>query len=384
MRSRAETGLIVLSLLASVLAGCKPENKFVAPPAAEIAVAPPLKQNFTPFIELTGNTAPFNVVDLVARVEGFLTAINYKDGSPAKKGDVLFEIDPTTYEAKVKQAEAELASAKAQLEQAQAEFTRQETLLRQNVSAQNTYDQAKAKRDSAAANVQNQDANLTIAKTNLGYTKVAAPFDSVTTRHLISVGEVVGSGTNTKLATSVQLDPMYVTFNVSEQDVLQIRANLKERRITLDDINKVPLDIGLMTEEGFPHKGHLNYVAPEVDTTTGTVLMRGLFENPNRDLLPGFFVRVHLPLGLAEKDSLLVPDQVITEDQAGKYLLVVNKDDTVEQRRITTGPLLPGSLRVIDKGLAADDRVVISTNGRAIPGRKVVPKPTTIAAPAAK
>lgn len=378
-------GLIAFSLLAAAtLAGCKPENKFVAPPAPEIAVAPPLKQKVTPFIELTGNTAPFNIVDLVARVSGFLVAINYQDGSPAKKGDVLFEIDPSTYEAQVKQADAELASAKAQLENAQAEFNRQETLLRQNVSAQNTFDMAKAKRDSAAANVQNQDANLTIAKINLGYTKVAAPFDSVTTRHLISIGEVVGSSVNTKLATSVQLDPIYVTFNVSEQDVLNIRANLKDRRITLEEINKVPLEIGLMTEEGFPHKGHLNYVAPEIDPNTGTVLMRGLFENPTRALLPGFFVRVRLPLGLGEKEALLVPDPVIGEDQAGRYLLVVNKDDTVEQRRVTTGMLLPGSLRVIDKGLNADDRVVISTNGRAIPGRKVVPKPTAIAAPAAK
>jgi multidrug efflux system membrane fusion protein len=384
MPSRVGVSLIGLSLLAATLAGCKPENKFVAPPPAEIAVASPLKQSVLPFLELTGNTAPFNVVDLVARVEGFLTAINYKDGSAAKKGDVLFEIDPTMYDAKVKQAEAELASAKAQLEQAQAEFTRQETLLRQNVSAQNTYDQAKAKRDSAAANVQNQDANLTIAKTNLGYTKVTAPFDSVVTRHLISVGEVVGSSTNTKLASAVQLDPIYVTFNVSEQDVLKIRANLRERKITLEQISSVPLDIGLMTEEGYPHKGHLDYVAPEIDTTTGTILMRGLFTNPDRGLLPGFFVRVRLPLGLAAQESLVVPDRVLGEDQAGKYLLVVGKDDTVEQRRVTAGVLLPGSLRVIDKGLTADDRVVVSTNGRAIPGRKVTPKPTTIAAPAAK
>jgi RND family efflux transporter MFP subunit len=384
MRSRAYTGLIALSLLTATLAGCKPENKFIAPPTPEVAVAPPLSRKFTPFIELTGNTQAFNNVDLVARVEGFLTAINYKDGSTAKKGDVLFEIDPSTYQAQVQQAEAQVAAAKAQLVQSTAEFNRQETLLRQNVSAQNTFDIAKAKRDSDAANLQNQEANLAIAKINLGYTRVMAPFDGVTTRHLISVGEVVGNGVNTKLATSVQLDPMYVMFNVSEQDVLNIRANLKNRRITLEEINKVPLDIGLMTEEGFPHKGHLNYVSPDVDPTTGTIQLRGLFDNPNRDLLPGFFVRVRMPLGLGERDALVVPDQVIAEDQAGKYLLVVNKDDTVEQRRITTGQLLTGNLRVIDKGLAADDRVVISTNGRAIPGRKIVPKPTTIAAPAAK
>ena len=175
------------------LAGCKPENKFVAPPPSEVSVAKPLQQNVRPFIELTGNTAAFNTVDLVARVEGFLDSIDYKDGAFVKKGDLLFQIEPITYDAKVKQAEAELASAKAQLVQAQAEFVRQETLLRQNVSAQNTYDQAKAKRDSAQANVENNQANLVIAQTNLGYTKVAAPFDGIVTHHLVSVGELVGA-----------------------------------------------------------------------------------------------------------------------------------------------------------------------------------------------
>src|SRR5436190_1822893 len=153
MLRRCDVGLSALLLLAASLGGCKPENKFVAPPPVEIPVAPPLRQTVAPFLELSGNTQAFNTVDLVARVEGFLTEINYKDGTPARKGDILFRIDPTIYQAKVKQAEAELASAKAQLDQAQAEFVRQETLLRQSVSAQITYDLAKARRDTSAANV---------------------------------------------------------------------------------------------------------------------------------------------------------------------------------------------------------------------------------------
>ena len=215
-----------------------------------------------------------------------------------KKGDLLFLIEQTMYQAKVKEAEAELDSAKAQLLNAEAEFTRQETLLRQNVTAQNTYDQAKAKRDSARANVENQEGNLAIAQTNLGYTRVAAPFDGVVTKHLVSVGELVGNGVATKLATIVQLDPIYVEFNMSEQDVLKIRDNLK-RRLTVEELSKIPLDIGLMNEEGFPHKGFLNYVSPEIDPQTGTILVRGLFNNPNRDLLPGFFARIRVPTALA-------------------------------------------------------------------------------------
>ena len=382
-KSRAPALFLVAGLTLSV-AACKPDNKFVAPPPAEVSVALPLQQSVVPYIEQTGNTQAVNTVDLVARVEGFLTKVEYKDGQFAKKGDPLFKIDPTTYDAKVKQADAELASAKALLLQAEAEFKRQETLLRQNVSAQNTYDQAKAKRDSNQANVENQSANLIIAQANLDYTGVVAPFDGIVTKRLVSVGELVGATSPTKLATIVQLDPIYVTFNLSEQDVLNIRQNLANRRITLEELSKIPLEIGLMTEEGYPHKGHLEYVSPNVDAATGTILVRGVFDNPSRALLPGFLVRVRVPIGLEAKSMLVVPDRVLAEDQTGRYLMVVNKDNVVEQRRVKTGQLLVGNLRAIESGLTAEDRVVISTNGRAIPGAKVAPKQTTIQAPAAK
>lgn len=364
--------------LAALLAGCKPENKFQPPPPAEVSVGVPVKQEVAPFEVLTGNTVAFATVDLVARVEGFLTSQNYVDGSEMKKDDQLFGIEQTMYKAKVKEAEAQLDGAKASLAQAEAEFTRQETLLRQNVSAQATYDTAKAKRDNARANVENAEGNLTIAQTNLGYTTVTAPFDGIVSKHLVSVGELVGATSATKLATIVQLDPMYVTFNMSEQDVLQIRQNLKNRRIDVEELSKIPLEIGLMNEEGFPHKGFLNYVSPELDATTGTILVRGLFANPNRVLIPGFFVRVKVPQGLGAAEALLVPNRVIAEDQAGKYLLTVGKDNVVAQTRITIGQLLPNGLRVISTGLKADDQVVLNLNGAAIPGAKVVPKVTTI------
>lgn len=383
MASSGAVSLISLVALAFSLAACKPDNKFVAPPPAEVSVALPLQQNVVPYIEQTGNTQAINTVDLVARVEGFLTQIEYQDGQFARKGEALFKIDPTTYAAKVKQAEAELASAKALLLQAEAEFTRQETLLRQNVSAQNSYDQAKAKRDSNLANVDNQSANLAIAQANLDYTGVVAPFDGIVTKRLVSVGELVGASGPTKLATIVQLDPIYVSFNLSEQDALNIRSNIANRRLTLEELGKVPLEIGLMNEEGYPHKGHLDYVSPNVDAATGTILVRGVFDNRDRTLLPGFFVRVRVPVGLAEKSVLVVPDRVVAEDQAGRYLMVVDKEDVVEQRRVKTGQLLAGNLRTIESGLTAEDRVVVTTNGRAIPGAKVVPKQTVIQAPAA-
>jgi len=136
-----------------------------------------------------------------------------------------------------------------------------------------------------------------------------------------------------------------------------------------------------MTEEGYPHKGNLDYVSPEVDPTTGTIQVRGLFKNPDRALLPGFFVRVRVPVAFGTENILAVPNRAVSEDQSGRYVLTVNKDDVVEQKRVKIGQLLVGDLRIITSGLMADDRVVLTTSGRAVPGGKVVPKLTTLQAP---
>ena len=176
----------------------------------------------------------------------------------------------------------------------------------------------------------------------------------------------------------MQLDPIYVTFNVSEQDALKVRENLKQRRLTLAEIDKVPIEVGLMNEEGTPHKGFLDYVAPGLDPATGTILVRGIFQNPDRTLVPGFFVRIRLPMERGQETALLVPDRVLGQSQEGRYVLVLNKDDVVEQRMVKVGQQV-GSLRVIDSGLQPDDRVIVTGAGRAIPGRKAAPEPATIA-----
>jgi RND family efflux transporter MFP subunit len=374
---------LLLPVLVSALAGCKPENKFRPPQPPEISVAVPLQQNVVSYEVLTGNTVAFATVDLVARVKGFLTGISYADGSFVRKGDVLFQIERTMYEANLQEAEAQLAAAKAELVQAEAELVRQETLLHENVSARAAYDKARARRDADRASVENAQGSLIVARTNLGYTTVLAPFDGVVSKHLASIGELVGSGTETRLATIVQLDPIYVEFTMSEQDALKLRTKLK-RRLTREGLHKMPLEIGLMGEEGFPHKGGLDYVAPDFDPATGTILMRGLFQNPNHDLVPGFFVRVRVPRGQDAEKVLLIPNRVIAENQAGMYVLVVNNDDVVEQRQIKDGPLLVGGLRVVASGLKPDDRVVLTTGGRLVPGNKVVPRAGKIEAPPAE
>lgn len=373
----------ILICTAVLLAGCKEEkNAYVPPPPQPVGVSKPLQQAVIPFLTATGNTVAFNSVTLQARIQGYLSSINYVDGANAKQGDTLFVIEPDPYQAALQQAQATLQGAQANLVQAEAEFKRQATLLAQNVSAQNTYDQALAKRNSLRAEVLGDQAGVTQAAINYGYTRVTAPFEGIVTKHLQSVGELVGYGSPTKLATIVQLDPIYVTFSISEQDVITIRQAAAKQGMTRNDINKVPIQVGLMTEEGYPHQGLLDYSAPEIDTSTSTLLVRGIFKNPDHALLPGFFVRIRVPLGIdaGKTPALLIPDVVISTDQAGQYVLVVNKDNVVEQRKVTTGQVY-GQLRVVLTGLTADDQVVVSGVQHAIPGAKVAPQVTEIAKP---
>jgi RND family efflux transporter MFP subunit len=365
-------------IAAALVTGCSKPNTYAPPPPPEVGVATPLQQTVKLHLEQTGNTIAYNTVDLVARVEGFLTNIDYQDGASVKKNKTLFVIEQPPYEAQLEQAKAALLGAQAELVKSQAEFDRQSTLRAQDVSSQVQLDKARAQRDTDKANVMSQEAAVQIAQINLGYTTVKAPFDGVVTQHLISVGEVVGGTTKTKLATIMQLDPIYITFNLSEQELLKIRQNLDGRELTLEELQKVPMEIGLMTEEGFTHKGHLDYVSPDVDSQTGTILVRGIFKNPDHVLLPGFFVRIQIPSGKTAENALLVPDRALGQNQQGRYLLVINKDDVVEQVAVKAGQQV-GQLRIIDSGLKPNDRVVVSGIQRAIPGKKVVPQPATIA-----
>jgi membrane fusion protein, multidrug efflux system len=370
-------GLLALTIV-TALGACKQENRFAAPPPPKVGVARPVQQKVTPYFESTGNTESVAQIDLVARVKGFLSSIDYQDGSYVKQGTQLFVIEQAPYQAQLQQAQAQLVVAKAQLVQSQAEFERQKTLLRQDVTAQSTYDQALAKRDSDQGNVTNAEAGVTTAAINLGYTNVAAPFDGIATRHLQSVGALVGANGDTKLATLVKLNPIYATFNVSEQDVLRIRGSLK-RKITPSDFGKIPVEIGLMNEDGYPHKGVIQYIAPELDSQTGTLLVRGIFQNDDRQLLPGFFVRVRVPLTEEPAMALLVPDKILGTSQEGRYVLVVNGQDEVEQRAVKLGAVV-GDLRVIASGLKPEDRVIVTGVARAIPGHKVTVTDTTVAA----
>ena len=355
----------------ATLSACE-QNTFVPPPPAKVDVATPAQKSITRYLDATGNTAPIKTVDLVARVQGFLQAINYRDGSFVKEGTTLFTIEPETYKLKLEQAQAAEAGAQASLKQADSDYKRQVELVQKQAVSQSTLDTSTSNRDNAQANLQQAQANTRIAQVNYGYTNVTAPFDGIVTAHLVSVGELVGVASPTQLATIVALDPIYVNFNVNEQDVLKVREEARRRGMTVEDLRQLPVEIGLQTETGYPHKGTLDYVSPQVNQSTGTLAVRGILRNPDRVLLPGYFARVRVPF-LQNEKALLVPDVALGSDQAGRYVLVVNAENVVEQRTVGVGPL-EGDLRVIESGLKADDKVVVAGLLRAIPGQKVDPQ----------
>jgi RND family efflux transporter MFP subunit len=353
----------------------------VLPPPPKVDVGLPLQRTVTRFLEATGNTAPIKTVDLVARVQGVLQSIDYQDGTFVKEGATLFTIEPETYKLKVEQAQAAEAGAQASAKQADADFKRQSDLVARQAVSQATLDQSTSSRDNAQANLQQAQVNTKIAAVNYGYTNVVAPFDGIVSAHLVSVGELVGAASPTQLATIVALDQIYVNFNVNEQDVLRIRAEAKRRGLTSEDLKQFPIEVGLQTESGYPHKGKLDYAAPTINQSTGTLAVRGVLPNADRVLLPGYYVRVRVPLD-EQQGALLVPDVALGSDQGGRYLLVVNSDNVVEQRKVKTGPV-EGDMRVIESGLKGDDRVVIAGLLRAIPGQKVDPQLQKIEASAA-
>jgi RND family efflux transporter MFP subunit len=358
----------LLVALAGGIAACGQNNEYAAPPPPKVTVAAPVQQDVTRYFEATGNTAPVNQIDLVARVQGFVQAISYNDGDFVKKGTSLFTIEPEPYKLKVDVAKAAVVSNQATLTQAQADFQRQVDLLSRQVSAQVTYDKALATRDSAQADLQSAQANEQQAEIDLGYTDVTAPFDGVVTARQVSIGQLVGANSPTTLATLVQMDPIWVNFNASERDVLQVRANLASRGETTAVLLGIPVEVALQNDNGYQYHGKLDYIAPNVDPSTGTLAARATLENGDRGLLPGYFVRVRIPS--RPQPALLVPDVALGSDQSGRYVLVVNQDNVVEQRKVEPGQLV-GDLRVIDKGLSKDDRVVVGGIMRAVPGEKV-------------
>src|SRR4051794_20793647 len=261
-------------LVAAGLAACGQSNTYQPPPPPKVTVAKPVEQKITRYFEATGNTAAVNSANLVARVQGFLTEIKYSDGQAVTKGQHLFTIEPEPYQLKLQQAQAAEAAALASVTQTQADFERQQELVQRQAASKAAFDNATANRDSAKAKLLQAQSDTKQAQINLNYTHVVAPFDGVVTARQVSIGELVGSGGTQVLATIVQLDPIHVNFTASERDVLHVRDMLYKRGEKASDLLGTEVDVGLQTDQGFPHKGKLDYIAPTVNQSTGTLAVR--------------------------------------------------------------------------------------------------------------
>lgn len=345
-----------LSLAAVLLTGCgkHAETPQQAPPS--VTVSRPDQEQVTDAIELTGTVEPSRSADLVARVSGYLRSVNFEDGSMVEAGKLLFLIEPETYE-------QQLALAKAALSRAQSEYERQVNLSLSNATSTASVERWLSERDQARAQVE-------LASINLGYTRVAAPFTGRIGRRLVDPGNLVGPTVNTKLATIEQLSPIYVYFSLNERDALHL-WEARRQQVRQPGSSKVPVEVGLQNEEGYPHRGTLDFVDTGVSTSSGTVQLRAVLTNEDRTLFPGLFARVRIPLG-DPQPMLVVPNAAIGNDQEGDYVLVAGANDVVARRAVVKGPLTQNGC-AIRSGLAAEDRVIVVGLMRAKPGAKVTP-----------
>jgi RND family efflux transporter MFP subunit len=304
-------------------------------------------------------------------VEGFLEKVLFKDGEPVKKGQLLFLLQQDQYQAQLQKAEAAVLAEKAQLEHAQTEFVRYSRLVKEDAAAQTDVDRWHYERDSRRAGVMAAEAQVALAKLNLSYTRVTAPFDGRMGRHLKDPGTLVGAGEKTLLAEINQINPIYVYFNINEQDLLRVRGKKPPAPGEVEK-NKYPVFVGLADETGYPHQGYLDFAAISLNPTTGSLQLRGILENPAAVILPGLFARVRVPVA-EEKSALLVPETAIGYDQLGPFVRVVNDKNTVERRGVKLGNQVDGD-HVVLEGLTGDEWVVVAGLMRAIPGRTVTPE----------
>lgn len=388
-------------LLLAAAGGCQPNRAAVArQETPAVPVAHPVAREVTDYVDFTGRTEAVHSVDIRPRVTGYLVEMPFQEGAEVKKGDLLFVVDPRPYKAQLDQAQGQVDLYKASLKLAKVTLARDRAInaLSPGSISQQQFDQEQAVVDEAEARVTANEKSMEIYYLQHDFTRVTSPIDGQISRYYLTLGNLVNQDT-TLLTTIVSQDPMYAYFEMDEPTLLRIRRAINEGKIQLPREGTMSVQMGLQGEDGFPHRGTINFINNQVNPTTGSILVRGLFPNPRpkgglRLLSPGMFVRIRLPIGLP-RAALLVIDRAIGSDQGMKYVYVVDAEEKVQYRRVTTGALQDDGLRVIEHGIepgdwivvgglqqvrprtqAKADRVTMPTLAPTVPGETTAPPPT--------
>lgn len=369
--------VVVAAVLVIAASGCRkntPNGHGMGQmPPPKVTVVPPHQREIVEYDEFTGRTAPVDYVEVRPRVSGHIEAVKFQSGQLVKKGDVLFQIDPRWHQAEFNRRAAEYESAKVKLANAQRETERSKQLLENRAISTEEADQRRARFEEAQAMLLAAEAARDSAKLDLDYTTIRSPIDGRVSRALITEGNYINaSSPDTVLTTVVSVDPIHVYADVDENSLLKFNALARGGKLNNGE-GKVPVELQLGDEEGFPHKGYIESFDNKLDPTSGSIVMRAVFPNNDGRIVPGLFARVRLPAS-EKKPALLIEESAIGTDQAQKFVLTLTASNTVAYRPVKLGPLVDGR-RLVREGLQADDQIVQNlVMARVRPGMPVQPQ----------
>jgi RND family efflux transporter MFP subunit len=362
--------------LATLVASCGESQQQSGPPPPAVTVAKPIKRTVFDYDEYVGRFVAINSVEVRARVSGYLEGLHFKDGQMVKQGDLLFTIDKRPFQNTLDQARANLVQAQSNLAYTESDYTRGQQLVRDKTITDQTFEQRAQAFRNAKASVSNNEAAVRQAELDMEFTELRAPVNGRIGDRRVSPGNLVTGGTGgntTMLATIVSTDPIYFEFTFDEASYLRYERLANKGQDVASRNASVPIALKLIDESDFDHKGRMDFVDNVIDRSTGTIRGRAVLENSNDVFTPGMFARVRVP-GSAPYGALLLPDAAIGTEQARRFVIVIDEQDTARPKYVTLGQLTPDNLRVIKEGIGPDDRVVVSGLMQARPGQKVRPE----------
>src|ERR1700736_612486 len=363
---------LIIVALSLWLAGCNNQQPAAqGPPPTEVTVSKPEQKEVVNWNEFTGRTRAVKLVNVTPRVSGYIVDIPFKEGDIVHKGDLLFQIDPRPYQDAYEQAVGLLQQAQSNQQLQDVTFQRQQRLRETGVIAKEDYDTALSNKNQSAAQVIAAQAARNSAQLNLEFTHVTSPIDGRVSHQLVNIGNLVQAD-STRLTTIVSIDPIYAYFSVDELAALSYQRLIREGKVASSQDGKVPVYLQLQDETGFPHEGTIDFSDNSFDSSTGTLLIRGSFPNPDGFLTPGNFVRVRVASS-PKYEALLVADRAIGTDQDQSFVYVVDAKNIARLRHITTGQLAEG-LRIVKTGIQPDDVVIINGIIKVRPDSSVRPQ----------